>query len=716
MKRWALLALCCLLLPACLMGGGGSKSSPTPEVIEDPDSPREVAHEFLRRWQAKDYQGMYALVSSDVQAQVTQDTFVRRYQAIAEEATIAGIDFELLRPQNGDAYPYRVIIHTVFFGDIVQENALPLVQEGVPTAGGGAKREWRVRWSPSLIFKELDDRTLVHLFIEDPRRGTIYDRRGRPLAMDATIPVVGVIPGRVADKDRTATALARALGVPFSQMRPKLDTNVPDYYFVPVQRLPHDTPPDRLQPLYDLADLGVFVREEVERVYPNNDLAAHVLGFLRKINAEELERLAPYGYREDDWIGAAGIEGAYQDELAGQKGGVLATITPEGEIAKVIARKDPVPGHDVHLTIDLDVQRAAEQALGSGPGAVVVMDPRDNSVLALASAPRYNPNDFIRGLSQQEVDRLFNSPQRPTMNRALEGTYPPGSTFKVVTAAAGMERGVVTPTTRLPCPPVWTRFPNFPLRNWQSIDRGPMTPAEGLMASCNPVFYEIAYRLDAIDPGLLPDMARGFGFGRPTGIGLPEEAGLVPDPRDPDWKEKNVGDPNPWFSGDSVVLGIGQGYLLVTPMQIANAYAAIARGGELDKPLLVRKITDAQGNVVKEFRTEAIGRLPVSQATLDAIREGLRLVTQSPGGTAYAAFSGTGLDAAGKSGTPEAAGGVGPYHGFFAAYAPRDNPVWLTLVFNEGGTQGSVRSTVLARDLLVQLSRQPGLVQALPGQ
>ena len=150
------------------------------------------------------------------------------------------------------------------------------------------------------------------------------------------------------------------------------------------------------------------------------------------------------------------------------------------------------------------------------------------------------------------------------------------------------------------------------------------------MASCNPVFYEIAYRLDARDPGLLPDMARGFGFGQPTGIGLPEAAGLVPDPRDPDWKEKAVGDPNPWFSGDSVVLGIGQGYLLVTPIQIANAYAAIARGGELDRPLLVRKITDAQGNVVREFRTEAIGRLPVSQATLDAIREGLRLVTRAP--------------------------------------------------------------------------------------
>ncbi len=714
MRRWLFLAACCLLLTACL--GGGRKGTPTPEVIEEPRTPREVAHEFLRRWQAKDYQGMYALVSSDVQAQVSQDRFLQRYQAIAEEATITGIDFELLEPQSSDSYPYRVTIHTVFFGDIVQENALPLVQEEVVRPEGGTRREWRVRWSPSLIFKELDDRTFVHLFVETPRRGTIYDRRGRPLARDATVPVVGIIPGRVTDKDRTATALARALGVPFSQVRPKLDTNVPDYYFVPVQRLSHDTPPERLQTFYALAELGVFVREEVQRVYPNNQLAAHVLGFMRLITADELQQLYPYGYREDDWVGGAGIEAAFQKELAGEKGGMLATVTPEGEVARVIARKDPVPGLDVHLTIDIDVQRAAEEVLGAGPGAVVVMDPRDNSVLALASAPTYNPNDFIRGLTQQEVDRLFNSPQRPTVNRALEGTYPPGSTFKVVTAAAGMERGVVTPTTRIPCTPTWTRFgPNQILSNWQSVDRGPMTPAEGLMASCNPVFYEIAYRLDNIDPGLLPDMARGFGFGQPTGIGLPEAAGLVPDPRDPDWKAKNVGRDEPWFSGESVILGIGQGYLLVTPMQLANAYAAIARGGELDRPLLVRKLTDAQGKVVREFRTEAVGRLPVSQSTLDAIREGLRLVTQSPGGTAYAAFSGTGLDAVGKSGTPEAAGGVGPYHGFFVAYAPRNNPVWLTLVFNEGGTQGSVRSTVLARDLLVRLARTPTLVQAPPG-
>jgi penicillin-binding protein 2 len=713
MVRWALLLAATVLLAACSRGGG--QEGPTPQVIVNPRSPREVAQEFLRRWQAQDYQGMYALVSSEVQAQVPQEQFVQRYQAIAEEATITGIDFELLRPQDGASYPYRVTIHTVFFGDIVQENALPLVEEEA-MGEGGPRREWRVRWSPSLIFKELDERTLVHLFVLTPRRGGIYDRNGRPLAVDAEVPVVGIVPGRVRDKDRTATALARALGLPLSQVRPKLDTNVPDYYFVEVQRLPHDTPPERLQPLYALADLGVFVRQEVQRVYPYNDRAAQVLGFLRKINAQELQQLYPYGYREDDWMGGAGLEAAYQQELAGQKGGILATITPQGEIARVIARKEAVPGLDLHLSLDVEVQRAAEEVLGSGPGAVIVMDPRDNAVLALASAPRYNPNDLIRGLSQQEADRLFNSPQRPTVNRALEGAYPPGSTFKVVTMAAGLERGVVTPSTRLPCPPVWTRFPNFPLRNWQSVDRGPLTPGEGLMASCNPVFYEIAYRLDAIDPGLLPDMARAFGFGRPTGIGLPEEAGLVPDPRDPDWKEKAVADPSPWFSGDSVVLGIGQGYLLVTPMQLANAYAAIARGGELERPLLVRKITDAQGNVVREFRPEPLGRLPLSPANLEAIREGLRLVTQSPGGTAYAAFAGTGLDAAGKSGTPEAAGGVGPYHGFFVVYAPRNNPSWLALVFNEGGTQGSVRSTVLARDLLVRLVRTPGLVQAPPGQ
>ncbi|GBD14166.1 Peptidoglycan D,D-transpeptidase MrdA [bacterium HR25] len=713
--------LAILLLAAACLGGGG------PE--EPTASPQDAARAFLDLWKQGQYDAMYALLSTRSQATFTRDYFVGRYRAIAEEATITGVDYELLphaaspaprdeaTPQADQQaldtadVPVRVTVHTAMVGDIAQENTIPLIYEEVtvtrPDGKTETRKEWRVQWHPSLIFKELDDRSLVRLVIKTPRRGTIYDRNGQPLAMDARIPVVGIVPRMVKDRAATAAALSRALGISQADVWRALEAKVPDYYFVPVKRLPWSTTPEQLEPLYALEDLGVLVQYQGQRVYPNGDSAAHIIGYLREVTEEELKELEPKGYRPGDMKGAAGIEGLFDTELAGERGATLLTVTPEGQVSRVIAERPGKPGLDVHLTIDINVQKVAESTLGQQKGAVVVLDPRDNSVLALASYPRFDPNSFVLGLSPEEADRLINSPDRPLMNRALEGTYPPGSTFKVVTTAAALERGGYSPASRLPCPPVWTGLgPNYPLRNWQTVDRGPLTPAEGLMSSCNPVFYQMAYTLDQIDPGILPDFARGFGFGSPTGIELPEASGLVPDPRDPDWKMEHFGDPNPWFTGDSVVLGIGQGYLTVTPLQIANAYAALARDGTLMKPFVVRKITDAQGNVVREFQPQVKGKLPISPQTLAAIKEGLRLVTQSPGGTAYAAFAGSGVDAAGKSGTPEAAG-PGQYHGYFAAYAPRENPSWLVLVFNEDNRAGSVLSTRLASQILRSLAAPP---------
>jgi len=348
-------------------------------------------------------------------------------------------------------------------------------------------------------------------------------------------------------------------------------------------------------------------------------------------------------------VGAFGLEASLEEELAGERGGILATITPEGTIARTIAEKPEKPGLDVHLTLDIDVQRRAEEALGERVGSMVVLDPRDNSLLALASFPRFNPNDFIAGLSQEKFEQLTNDPRQPFLHRPLLAAYPPGSTFKVVTMAAALERGGFSPGSTFPCSPVWYGLgPEFPKRNWQSVDRGFLTPAEGLMASCNPVFYEMALALDGIDPNILPEFARAFGFGQPTGIrGLEEAEGLVGDPH---WKEENQGEP--WFSGDSVNMGIGQGFLAVTPIQIANAYAAIANGAVLRQPLLIRKFSTPDGVVAQEFGAEEIRQLPISEGTLAAIREGLTLVTQNPGGTAYQVFAGSGIGRCWSSSSP----------------------------------------------------------------
>ncbi len=699
MRHIPLLLVLVLVGTACGRPHAGSRSAEE----APPRTPLETADSFLSLWHAQDYNAMYDLLSSEARARIGRQAFSDRYAAIAEEASITGVDYDLpfvVSPQAADV-PFTVVIHTILFGDIVQDNTIPLVLEPATASSTEGptpetRQEWRVDWSPSLIFKELDWVTIVHFFSRVPPRGTIFDRNGRELAVDAQIPVVGVVPDLITDTDAVVSALARALAMPESDVRSKVEADVPGYYFVPVASLPRGTPEAKLATFYGMVNLGVTVQEEAKRVYPNGDAAAHVLGYMGEPSAEQLEELAAKGYRPGDLMGVSGIEGEFEDVLAGGRGGILTTVTPQGTVARTIAERPSSPGQDVYLSIDIDAQKIAEAALGTRVGSVVVLDPRDNSVLALASYPRFDPNAFIAGLSEEEFAKLSGDEREPFLHRPLLATYPTGSTFKVVTMAAGLEQGGFTPESRLPCPPVWTGLgPEFPKRNWQGVDRGYLTPAEGLMASCNPVFYQIALTLDHIEENILPLYARAFGFGRLTGInGLPEATGLVPDPQ---WKRETQGEP--WYSGDSVNMGIGQGFLTATPLQIANMYSAIAGGGVLRTPLLVRSIGEPGSVGAQEFKSEELNPLPVSAGTLEAIRYGLTLVTQSPGGTAYQVFAGSGVDAAGKSGTAEDLP-FGSDHVFFVAYAPSANPSVLALAALEKGKAASAEAGPIVRDIL----------------
>lgn len=700
--RWlsAFLLLLLLALSACSTSGG----QPTPDAEpEPPKTPLETAQRFLDLWQKQEHGEMYDLISAESRATISKEDFVKRYSAIADEATITGIDYELGPNvvEEDTEIPVNVTIHTSFFGDIKQGNRITLVREEVALAArrGRAtperREEWRVQWSPSLIFAELDERSLVHFFTEVPRRGSILDRNGKELAVDAKLPVIGFVPDLITDKEQLISALASTLQMAESDVRGQVETDLPSYYFIPIKTLPYGTSAEELDKFYALSDLGVVVRDETRRVYPHGDSAAHVLGYLSEITAEQLEKPEFGGYGPGDKIGAFGLEAQLDELLAGERGGTLATITPEGTTARTIAEKPARAGKDITLTLDIDIQKAVEGILGERVGSIVVMDPRDNSVLALASYPRFSPQTITDGISAEEYNKLANDERQPFLHRPLLATYPSGSTFKPVTMAAGLEKGGVSASETFHCVPVWTGLgPEFPKNNWQSVDRGYLTPAQGLMASCNPVFYEIALRLDHIDPNILPDFARGFGYGQITGInGLDEAPGVVPDP---DWKEENHGEP--WYSGDSVNMGIGQGFLLVTPLQLANAYSAIAGGGVLRKPLLVRSIAEPGGVAAQEFAAEEIAPLPVSEATLAEIRYGLTLVTQNPGGTSYGIFPAS-LDAAGKSGTAEDLA-FGSDHVFFAAYARSSAPSVVVLVALEEGRLGSVEAGPKASKVL----------------
>jgi penicillin-binding protein 2 len=682
-KTAPLLIALCLLAAGCGGGqDGGATPSPTPAP---PSSSSATAEEFLGLWEAGDYDAMYDLLASSSQAEISREKFVGRYEAIAEEATITGVSyiFEASPDPAATELPFSVTFQTSFFGDILDVNSMTLAQES---------QGWRVLWGPSLIFRDLDGAELVHFFPDFPRRGSIFDRHGTPLALDGQLPVVGVVTGLIKDKEALIADLAQRLELPAEKVREKVEAEVPSYYFIPVKALPYGTPPEVLAPFEQME--GVVVRQQTQRVYPEGSLAGHTLGYLAEVTEEQLKELGPKGYRSGDQIGAAGLEAHFQEELAGERGGTLTIITPEGTVSHTFAKRDATPGKDIHLALDVNVQREAEAALGDRAGSITVLDPIDNSVLAMASHPTINPNDFVTGLSAEAYASLANDPRQPFFHRAVAATYPSGSTFKPVTMAAGLEKGGYTVDSTFPCPPVWYGLgPDFVKHNWETIDRGLLTLAEGLMHSCNPVFFETAVTLDGIDPEILPSFASAFGFGKPTGIvGLDEAAGVAPGP---EWKQENVGEP--WYTGDSVNLSIGQGFLLVTPLQLANMYSAMARTGVLRTPLLVSRIVSADGSA-QEFKAEELGRLPVSEATLAAIREGLTLVIASPGGTSYQAFLGSSVAAAGKSGTAEDV--ELQQHVFFVAYAPRDDARIMALVALDEGKSGSLEAAPMVRRVL----------------
>ena len=346
-------------------------------------------------------------------------------------------------------------------------------------------------------------------------------------------------------------------------------------------------------------------------------------------------------------IGRDGAEAIFDSELSGERGGRLTIIAPDGQVVREIAQRPMTPARDLYLAIDLRVQRVAELALGDQPGAVIVMDPRTNQLLAAASFPRFNPNDFVGGISQEDLDAYLENEERPFVNRVSEETYAPGSTFKIVPAAAALEALGYTEETFLPCDAVWYGLgPDLPLKNWKEQNAGNLNIIQALAESCNTFFYQVGMELHLQDENLLTEYAAGFGFGRETGVvGLSEFPGINPGP---EWKRLNRNDF--WFTGDTVNVSIGQGFLDVTPLQLANAYAALATDGILRTPLAVESLRSADGQLVERFEARPIGVLPLSAQSHALLQRATREVISTVRGTGWSIFRNSGVRAAGKSG------------------------------------------------------------------
>jgi penicillin-binding protein 2 len=486
---------------------------------------------------------------------------------------------------------------------------------------------------------------------------------------------------------------------------------------------------------------GVSVVPEPVRYYADGPLFSHILGYVGPITREQYES-ADGLYEPDDKVGQTGIEASMEEHLRGTKGMARVIVNAEERIVGEISSRAPITGNNVTLTIDSDLQRAVTAALQDGitkakvkSGVAIVMRVDDGQVLAMVSLPSYDNNLFSVGISQADFDRLNTDPTLPMFNRAIGGAYPPGSTYKMITAAAALQEGVIRQDTTFFCPGViyvpytWDEAKRNPYRDWKAQGHGVLNVVQALAVSSDVFFYIVAgprqedrrilredgteqimwlryYTPAAKQPiefnGLgierLHRYAQLFGMGRQTGIELPGESpGLAPNP---EWKRHTYPGDN-WSLGDTLVTAIGQGFTLVTPLQLVNATAAVANGGTLYRPQLVYRVTDWSGNVVEDYRPEVLTRLPISAENLAIVREGMRQAVADKKGTAYYRMSLRSVSVAGKTGTAEYGEPIAVRngkevrraHAWFTAFAPYEKPEIAVVVLLEGGEESLEGST-----------------------
>ncbi len=652
----------------CLAGRDPAATAPaTPE----PGSPAAAAAEFAATWAAGDLAGLYLLLAPDAQRAYPFDSFAEAYRSVESQLTVLETSVRVAAVNDASAR-LDVRLATAYFGTLEYSTSLDLV----PAPG-----RYLVAWTPAAIHPRLAGGYSFSSIIQRPVRGTIYDRNGAELAVTREIRHVGLNRSVITDRPALEQALLD-FGFTREQIDAAFASPAPLNHRVRVGPIPDD----RIEAANQLLrpHQGIVIYVESQRVHPLGPAAAHVVGYTREYTAEELAARAGQGLRPGDRRGATGLEAAFDERLAGTIGAELRLIAPDGSVAEVLISRPFRQGVDLHTTLDAATLRTAHERLAGRAGAAVVIDPATNDILALVSSPSFDPDAFERG-DAAALATITGAPGAPLANRAATGLYAPGSTFKLITGAAGMRYLGLTAGDRLECGATWAGI-DPPRRNWEGA-QGPLTIAEALMRSCNPVFYEIALRLYNQFDDALSAMAREFGLGAPTGtLGLDEAAGLVPDAA---WKRAARGEP--WYPGDEVNLGIGQGDLQVTPLQLANAYSTFVTG-RLRTPRLIRE-------------AEAVerGTLDLTAEQRAHLQLGLELVT-GPRGTASAAFALAGYTGfAGKSGTAEDANEQ--QHALFVAMYPAREPRAIAAVVLDDGKSGSIEAGPIARDILLAAVR-----------
>jgi penicillin-binding protein 2 len=596
-------------------------------------------------------------------------------------------------------------------------------------------RLWFLQVLASPKFVNLANENQVRLVPISPLRGQILDRTGKVLVGNRASTVILVDRrGLEGQDDAVLFRLSNLLHVPVSDMLVQLKS----LKYLPYQPVPiaADIPKETVFYIQEHRDLFPGVSFEVDpiRQYPDRSLAAQALGYVLPISAQQLKEPAFKGYRPSELVGYSGLEAAYEQALHGKSGYREIQVNAQGQVLNDnFGVRAPVPGDSVVLSLDEKIQELAQSSLQQGidlarrtpdrvsgknlsatGGAVVVMDPRNGQIVAMASYPSYDPSVFLGGLNQREFNAL-SAPNRnvPLVNRAIQGVYPAGSTFKPFVAVAALKEGFAKPNGTYPCPPAYYvpgDISHHAFNNWSPLNYGNLTLPAALAYSCDTVFYKFGYDfwLRYFKSGRRTEYFQRdlgeMGFGRRTGIDLPgEQAGLLPTAqylqnlyaRNP----QVFGDYRGWVPGESVNLSIGQGFLQVTPMQLAVAFSAIANGGTIFVPHVASKIMSPDGDLVRTIRPQVAGTLPIPPKVVAFLRNALTGVTTY--GTAHTAFRGfplSSIPVAGKTGTAD----IVPKQptSWFGAMAPANNPRYVVVAMVEQGGHGATTAAPIVRRIL----------------
>lgn len=668
--------------------------APTPSVLHTPKvyttsvpQVADAARAFLEAWKTEDYAAMYAMLAPTSQDATPQDQFTARYKEVAINLTLQSLDFEMLSTMTGlssGQAAYRVTFKTALLGDLTREMTMNL------TLVDGS---WRVMWEDGMIMPELRGGNRLELDYRTPSRGNIYDRKGYPIAATTDAVALGIVPGDIAEgtEGTVLSELSRLTQKPPEWIKALYGESYPAWY-IPVGEATMDELNQRLDVVRNLA--GFAYKPFRSRYYYDGGIAPHVTGYVSFIQPEQLEEYQRRGYPMDAKVGQAGLEKWGESYLAGQPGVALYVTDPQGNVITRLGAKDPVPSQSLYTTLDAALQFQAQRAIQGFTGAVVVLERDTGRVLAMASSPGFDPNLFEpQNLNSSALKDVLNDYRQPLVNRAAQGAgYPLGSVFKIVTMATALETGLFTPEDTYNCQLTFTELPGYVLYDWRYNrglpPSGVLTLPEGLITSCNPWFYHIGLTLSQNGmAGELSKMARAFGLGVPTGIEqVAESTGNMPDPQSDEV---------------AVQMAIGQGQMLVTPLQVANMIAAVGNGGTLYRPQVVEKIVDPDGNPVYEFKPEVRGKLPISPEHLKLIQDTLRQVVVNSRGTAVRAFSGLAIPVYGKTGTAQ--NGTDKEHAWFAAYTNagrEDKPDIAVAVIAEFSGEGSEIAAPIARRII----------------